>query len=45
MILEAIGIEIDLPIIMYCDSVGSIFVAENAMATARTKHIVQDTIM
>jgi hypothetical protein len=39
MILEAIGIEIELPIIMYCDNVGAIFMAETATATARTKHI------
>jgi hypothetical protein len=37
MILEAIGIEIELPIIMYCNNVGAIFMAENAMATVRTK--------
>jgi hypothetical protein len=39
MILEAIGIEIESPIIMYCDNVGAIFMAENATATARTKHV------
>jgi hypothetical protein len=39
MILEAIGIEIELPIIMYCDNVGAIFMAENATATVRTKHV------
>jgi hypothetical protein len=32
MILEAIGIEIELPIIMYCDNVGAIFMAENVKA-------------
>jgi hypothetical protein len=39
MILEAIGIEIELPIIMYCDNVEAIFMAENATVTARTKHV------
>jgi hypothetical protein len=39
IILEAIGIEIELPITMYCDNVGAIFMAENATATARTKHV------
>jgi hypothetical protein len=39
MILEVIGIEIELQISMYCDNVGAIFMAENVMATARTKHI------
>jgi hypothetical protein len=39
MILEAIGIKIELLIIMYCDNVGAIFMAENATATARTKHV------
>jgi hypothetical protein len=39
MILEAIGIEIESPIIMYCDNVGAIFMAENETATVRTKHV------
>jgi hypothetical protein len=39
MILEAIGIEIELPIIMYCDNIGAIFMAKNATVTARTKHV------
>jgi hypothetical protein len=39
IILEAIGIEIELPIIMYCDNVGAMFMAENATATVRTKHV------
>jgi hypothetical protein len=39
MILEAIGIEIELPIIMYCDNVEAISMAENVTATARTKHV------
>jgi hypothetical protein len=39
MILEAIGIEIELPITMYCANVGAIFMAENATTTARTQHV------
>jgi hypothetical protein len=38
-IFEAIGIEIELPITMYCNNVGAIFVAENAMARVTSKHI------
>jgi hypothetical protein len=37
--LEAISIEIELPIIIYCNNVGVIFMAENATATAQTKHV------
>jgi hypothetical protein len=39
MILESIGIKVELPITIYCDNVGAIFMAENASATARTKHV------
>jgi hypothetical protein len=39
MILEAIGIQIELKIVMYCDNVGAIFMAENSTPTALTKHI------
>jgi hypothetical protein len=28
-----------LPVIIYCDNVGAIFMAENATATTRTKHV------
>jgi hypothetical protein len=38
MILETIGIKVKLPITIYCDNVGAIFMVENATETARTKH-------
>jgi hypothetical protein len=39
MVLRSLGIEIDLPITIYCDNVGAIFMTENASATSRTKHV------
>jgi hypothetical protein len=39
MVLQLIRIEVELPIIIYCDNVGAIFMLENASATARTKHV------
>ena len=38
-ILEFIGIEIEYPIIIHCDNVGAIFLANNAKVSSRTKHI------
>jgi hypothetical protein len=39
MVLRSLGIEVELPITMYCDNVGAIFMMENASATSRTKHV------
>jgi hypothetical protein len=39
MVLKSIGIEVELPIIIYSDNVGAIFMLENASATATTKHV------
>jgi hypothetical protein len=38
-ILEAIGIEIKYPIIIKCDNVGAIYLANNHSMSQRTKHI------
>jgi hypothetical protein len=37
--LPDIEIQVELPVIIYCDNVVVIFMAENATATARTKHV------
>jgi hypothetical protein len=39
MVLRSLGIEVELPITIYCDNVGAIFMTENASATTRTKHV------
>jgi hypothetical protein len=39
MLLQSIGIEPHLPVIMHVDNVGAIFMAENMSATARTRHV------
>jgi hypothetical protein len=39
MVLRSLGVEVELPITMYCDNVGAIFMMENASATSRTKHV------
>ena len=39
MVLQSIGIEPTLPVIMHVDNVGAIFMAENMSATARTRHV------
>jgi hypothetical protein len=39
IVLQSLGIEVELPITIYCDNVGPIFMAENASATSRTKHV------
>jgi hypothetical protein len=38
-ILDSIGIKINYPIYVNVDNVGAIFMAENASATSRTKHV------
>jgi hypothetical protein len=38
-ILQDIEVQVELPVIIYCDNLGAIFMAENATATARTKHV------
>jgi hypothetical protein len=37
--LQDIEVKVELPVIIYCDNVGAIFMAEDATATARTKHV------
>jgi hypothetical protein len=37
--LKHIGIEVALPVTIYCDNIGVIFMSENATATTRTKHV------
>jgi hypothetical protein len=38
-LLQDIEVTVELPVINYCDNVGAIFMAENAPATMRTKHV------
>ena len=38
-LLESIGINIELPIVVRCDNVGAIFMAENSSSGVRTRHI------
>jgi hypothetical protein len=37
--LKDISMEVELPVVIYCDNVGAIFMAENATATSCTKHV------
>ena len=37
--MESIGMEVALPIIVHVDNVGTIFMSENVTATARTRHV------
>jgi hypothetical protein len=39
MVPQSLGIDLELPIKLYCNNVGAIFMTENATATARTKHV------
>jgi hypothetical protein len=39
MLLETMGLEVELPIKIYADNVGAMFLAENASVGQRTKHI------
>ena len=38
-ILEFLGFEVDCPIVIHCDNIGAIFLANNAKVSSRTKHI------
>jgi len=38
-VLQSIGIEVELPVIVRVDNVGAIFIAENVTTSQRTKHI------
>ena len=38
-LIKDIGIEIELPVKVYVDNIGAIFMGENASATGRTRHI------
>jgi hypothetical protein len=38
-ILHSLGVEMELPIIIYEDNVGAIFISENISATSRTRHV------
>ena len=38
-LLQSIGIEIELPIIVRVDNVGAIFMSENTSTSGRTKHV------
>ena len=37
--MESVGIKIELPIVVRCDNVGAIFMAENSSSGVRTRHI------
>ena len=39
MLLQSMGIELKLPVIINVDNVGAIFMSENQSATARTRHV------
>jgi hypothetical protein len=39
MLLETMGLEVEVPIKLYADNVGALFLAENASVGQRTKHI------
>ncbi len=39
MLLETMGLEVELPIRLYADNIGAMFLAENASTSQRTKHI------
>jgi hypothetical protein len=38
-VMESIGIEVQLPVLVHVNNVGAIFMAENASATSRTCHV------
>jgi hypothetical protein len=38
LILKSLGVEIDLPTIIYVNNVGAIFMTENILASSRTRH-------
>ena len=38
-LLQSIGIEIELPIIVRVDNIGAIFMSENTSTSGRTKHV------
>jgi hypothetical protein len=38
-VMESMGIEVALPVIVHVHNVGAIFMAENATATSRTRHL------
>jgi hypothetical protein len=38
-VLESMGIKVELPITVYVDNVGAIFMSENVTATSRTRHV------
>ena len=38
-LLDSIGIKVELPIVVRCDNVGAIFMAENSSSGVRTRHI------
>ncbi len=38
-VLQSIGIEVELPVVVRVDNVGAIFIAENVTTSQRTKHI------
>ena len=38
-ILEFLGFEVEYPIVVHCDNIGAIFLANNAKVSSRTKHI------
>jgi hypothetical protein len=40
MVLESLGIKVQIPITVMVDNIGAIFMAENVSATSQTKHIL-----
>jgi hypothetical protein len=38
-LLQGIGIEIELPIIVKTDNIGAMFMAQNASSSVRTRHV------
>jgi hypothetical protein len=38
-LLKGIGVDVKLPIVVRCDNVGAIFMAENSSSGIRTRHI------
>jgi hypothetical protein len=39
MVLQSLRMELELPIAVYCNNVGAIYMSENASVTSRTKHV------
>jgi hypothetical protein len=39
MVLESLGVRVQIPVTVLVDNIGAIFMAENVSATSRTKHI------